>query len=297
MEIRHLRYFVTVAEEQNVTRAAARLHLTQPCLSRQIRDLEDEFSFALFERRARAIRLTDAGRVFLVEARAVLQRAAEAVQAAKAVALGRSSELHVGYADSLTARLLPQALRFFQADSDATRVTLHDLSTKEMLRRLQENRLDVALLNRPSDKALKGLFFEEFCREEVCIALNRGHRLARTRQIDLSTLGEERLIGYSRDEYPEYHHWLASIFQSPERRPSTSEEHDSSTGVIAAVEAGRGVALVQRGFEFLAGARVKVLPLVPAPASVVVGIAARRRGRTSPAVERFFSAVRQSTAA
>jgi LysR family transcriptional regulator, benzoate and cis,cis-muconate-responsive activator of ben and cat genes len=297
MEIRHLRYFVTVAEEQNVTRAATRLHVTQPCLSRQIRDLENEFAFALFERRARAIRLTDAGRVFLVEARAVLKRAAEAVQAARVAAEGRSSKLHVGYADALTARLLPQALRLFQADSGEAQVTLHDLSTKEMLRRLQENSLHVALLKRPSDKALKGLFFEEFCREEACVALNRAHRLARARQIDLRALGEERLIGYSRDEYPEYYEWLASLFQPLERRPCTSEEHDSSTGVIAAVEADRGVALVQRGFEFLAGSRVKVLPLVPAPASVVVGIVARRRGRASPAVEKFFSAVRQSTTA
>ena len=297
MEIRHLRYFVTVAEEQNVTRAAARLHVSQPCLSRQIRDLENEFALQLFERKARAIRLTNAGRVFLGEARAVLQRAAEAVQVARAAAEGRSNQLHVGYADSLTARLLPQALRLFQANSGEAQVTLHDLSTKEMLRRLRENRLHVALLKRPSNKALKGLFFEEFCRQEVCVALSRAHRLARARQVDLRSLGTERFIGYSRDEYPEYYEWLASVFQPLDPRPSTSEEHDSSTGVIAAVEAGRGVALVQGGFKFFAGSRVKVLPLVPASPSVVIGIVARRRGRPSRAVEEFFSAVRQSTAA
>jgi DNA-binding transcriptional LysR family regulator len=297
MEIRHLRYFVTVAEEQNVTRAAARLYVTQPCLSRQIRDLENEFQFALFERNAKAIRLTDAGRVFLVEARAVLKRAAEAVQAARAAADGRLNELHVGYADSLTTRLLPQALRFFEAECNETKVILRDLSTNEMLCRLGQNRLQVALLMRPSDKALKGLVFEEFCRQDVCVALNRTHRLARARAIDLRELGQERLIGYSREEYPEYCEWLTSLFQPLERRPCTSEEHYSSTGVIAAVEAGRGVALVQRGFEGLAGSRVKVLPLVPAPESVVVGVIARKKGQLSAAVEKFFSAVRQSTLA
>lgn len=96
MELRHLRYFVAVAEEQNVTRAAARRHVSQPPLSRQIRDLEDDLGVALFEHGAKALRLAAAGRVFLTEARAVLQRAEEAVQTAKAVAGGQRGEIHVG---------------------------------------------------------------------------------------------------------------------------------------------------------------------------------------------------------
>src|SRR6266481_8230343 len=114
MELRHLRYFVAVAEEQNVTRAAARLHVSQPPLSRQIRDLEDELGIALFEHGAKAVRLTEAGRVFLNEARAVLQRVDEAVQTIKAVASGQRGEIHVGYAPSLTVEVLPRTLRFFQ---------------------------------------------------------------------------------------------------------------------------------------------------------------------------------------
>src|SRR6185369_11615858 len=94
MELRHLRYFVAVAEEQNVTRAAARLHVSQPPLSRQIRDLEDELGVALFEHSAKAVRLTEAGRVFLTEARAVVQRADEAVQTVRAVASGQRGEIH-----------------------------------------------------------------------------------------------------------------------------------------------------------------------------------------------------------
>src|SRR5207249_11063288 len=89
MELRHLRYFVAVAQEQNVTRAAARLHVSQPPLSRQIRDLEDELGIALFEHCVKSVRLTEAGRVFLTEARAVLQRSDDAVRMAKAVASGQ----------------------------------------------------------------------------------------------------------------------------------------------------------------------------------------------------------------
>src|SRR5712672_1725922 len=107
MELRHLRYFVAVAEEQNVTRAAARLHVSQPPLSRQIRDLESELGLTLFERSPKAIRLTPAGRVFLEEARAVLRRAEEAVQTLKASAAHTSGKLEVGYAPSLTVEILP----------------------------------------------------------------------------------------------------------------------------------------------------------------------------------------------
>src|SRR6267378_930323 len=99
MELRHLRYFIGVAEEENVSRAALKLHISQPALSRQIRDLEEELGFSLLERSAKSVRLTEAGRTFLIEARAVLQRAEEAVKAARTVAAG--GELHVGYAPSL----------------------------------------------------------------------------------------------------------------------------------------------------------------------------------------------------
>jgi DNA-binding transcriptional LysR family regulator len=117
MELRHLRYFIAAAEAENVSRAALKLHVSQPALSRQIRDLEDELGFLLLERSAKSVRLTEAGRVFLTEARAALKRVEDGVIAARAVATGGRSELHVGYAPSPTARILPPALRAFQPNS------------------------------------------------------------------------------------------------------------------------------------------------------------------------------------
>src|SRR5713226_6001151 len=175
MELRHLRYFAAVAEEENVTRAAARLRVSQPSLSRQIRDLEDELGVALFNHGAKAVRLTEAGKVFLTEARAVLQRAGEAVQMVKAVASGQRGEIHVGYAPSLTVELLPRALKFFQEANPGVRVQLHDLSTQEMLRGLRDGKLDVALLVQVSPKVLTGLVFEELLRYPVCVALHPAH--------------------------------------------------------------------------------------------------------------------------
>src|SRR5260221_13771246 len=254
MELRHLRYFVAVAEEQNVTRAAARLNVSQPPLSRQIRDLEGELGVALFDHGARAMRLTEAGRVFLTEARAVVQRADEAVQMVKAVASGQRGEIHVGYAPSLTVELLPRALRFFQEANPGVRVQLHDLSTQEMLRGLRDGKLHVALLVQVSPKVLTGLVFEELHRYAVCVALHPAHPLARARKIGLEQLAEERLIAYTLADYPEYHAWLSDLFAPLKRPPKIAEEHDSSTSLIASVEAGLGAGPCPKGFDFLCGA-------------------------------------------
>src|SRR5438132_5956762 len=115
VELRHLRYFVAVAEMENVSRAALKLHVSQPALSRQIRDLEDELGFSLLERTAKSVRLTDAGRAFLNDARALLQNADEAVTKARAVASAEPAELHVGYSPTPTAEILPKTLRELKA--------------------------------------------------------------------------------------------------------------------------------------------------------------------------------------
>ena len=289
MELRHLRYFVAVAEEQNVTRAAARLHVSQPPLSRQIRDLEDELAIALFEHGAKSVRLTEAGRVFLTEARAVLQRVDQALQTIKAVASGQRGEIHVGYAPSLTVEVLPHALRRFQDANPNIRVQLHDLSTQEMLSGLREGKLQVGLMIRLSPKVMNGLVFQELRRYAVCVAVNPAHPLARARKVGLEQVARERLITYTLADYPEYHAWLADLFSGLKQTPQIAEEHDSATSLIASVEAGRGVALVQQGFDCLTGPRLKVRPLTPAPQPLIVGVAYRKE-TSSPITKNFIAA-------
>lgn len=292
MELRHLRYFVAVAEEQNVTRAAARLHVSQPPLSRQIRDLEDELGLSLFEHGAKSVRLTDVGKVFLAEARAVLLRADEAVRTAKAVALGERGVIHVGYAPSLTVKVLPQTLRNFEAANPGVRVHLHDLSTLEMTRGLRDGELQVALMIRSPAPLGAGFVFEELQRYAVCVAVSPAHPLARARNIGLEAVARERLIAYTSADYPEYHAWLAGLFASAGQQWRIAEEHDSATSLIASVEAGRGVALVQQGFECFTGPRLKIRALTPAPEPFVVGIA-YRKGINATA-KAFVEAARRS---
>jgi len=293
MELRHLRYFIAVAEEENVSRAALKLHVSQPALSRQVRDLEDELGFLLLERSARSVRLTAAGRAFLIEARAVLQRAEDAVKAARAIATGQRGELHVGYAPSLTARILPQTLRAFQAEIPNVRVRLHDLSTEEMLAGLREAALQIAFVARPTPAMLRGLCFEELARDSICLAVAPKHPLAGRSTVTLAEAAREPLITYSRKEYPDAYENLTALFAAIKGKPRIVEEHDSVSSLIAAVESGAGVAVAPRSLTCTAGPRLKLIPFSPAPAPLVVGAAWSKHG-LSAAAERFLKCAKET---
>ena len=287
MELRHLRYFVAVAEEENVTRAALKLHISQPALSRQVRELEDELGFLLLQRGANSLRLTEGGRVFLAEARAVLLRAEAAVTSARAAANGRQEELHLGYAPSLTARILPPALRAFQAAQPGVRVVWHDQSTEEMLTGLREGQLHLAFLVRPTRGMLRGLRFEELARDPLRLASAPDHPFARKRFVTLAEAVREPIIAYSRKQYPEYHELLTNLFAASKNKPRIVEEHDSVTSLIAAVEAGNGVALAPESLACISGPRLKLVPFSPPVDPLIVGAAWPTRGLGATA-ERFL---------
>lgn len=270
MELRHLRYFIAVAEHENVSRAAKKLHVSQPALSRQVRDLEDELGLPLLTRTAKSIHLTEAGKTFLGEARSVIQRAADAVKKTKAVATGEQGRLRVGYAPSLTIEILPRALRKFESACPGVRVLLHDLSTEESLRRLAEKKIDVVLTVRPC-RPLPGLVFTRLASYPILCAVAPGHALARKRSLSLAGLKDERLLVFSREDYPEAHDWLAGLFKPSGFVPKDTEEYDGASELMTAVEAGRGAAIVAASFKTLAGARLKFVPFAPALPPLVVG--------------------------
>ena len=293
VELRHLRYFVAVAEAENFSRASLKLHISQPPLSRQIRDLEDELGFLLLKRTAKSVSLTEAGRTFLNEARAVLQRADEGVKKARAVATAGETDLHVGYSPTPFAEILPKTLRGFQRAMPKVHVRLHDWSNKTILDGVRDGRLQLGLITRsPKTSALHDVRFEELLRQRVCLAVAPQHPLARRRAIPLTEVAAEPLVGLTREDYPNYYDLLSVTFSKVKQKPRVIEEHDSMPGVMSAVEAGSGVAVaVDFGYSF--GNRVKFLHLTPEPKPFSVGIVARK-GKLSPAAEKFWQCAKEA---
>lgn len=294
MELRHLRYFVAVARDENVSRAALRLHVSQPGLSRQIRDLEDEIGFLLFERSAKSLRLTAAGRTFLSEAEAVLTRADDAIKAARAVAQAEHEELHIGYAPMPTVSFLPQALRAFRKKLPGLRVRLHDLVPEEMLVRLHAGTLDLAFATRPTKAMLRDCHFEELTRDKMRLAVAPGHPLSTRRSVELKEVLQEALAVYTRKEFPEYHAYLDTVFAKVGKWPRSVEEHEDGTSVITAVELGSHVAILPQSLTLTTGTRLRLIPLTPAPPPLIIGALWGNR-RLKPSAEQLLRALRLQT--
>ena len=291
MELRHLRYFVAVAEEQNITRAAARLHVSQPPLSRQIRDLETELGVTLLERTSRAVRLTPAGWAFLEECYTVLRHAEQAVRAAQGVAGGRRGELKLGYAPGSTQEFLRELLRELRATDPELRIELRDLSTEEMMAGLRAGTLDAALAVKPQRAALRGLVFEKLREDPLVVVVAPDHRFASRRTVAVKDLAGESFVIFSRKEYPEHFEGMHEMLGGPSAQMRVAEECDSGMSLFAAIEAGQGVSILSQSLESVVGARLKLIPLRPAPPPNVIGLAYVAKS-ASPWVKRVLSAAR-----
>jgi len=178
MELRHLRYFVAVAEEGHVTRAAARLGIQQPPLSQQIRALETELEVQLFRRKPRGVELTQAGEALLAEARIVLDRAEHAVLAVRRAARGEAGRLGLGFTSSASFHpLVPRIIRDFRETSPLVAMSLEEAGTAELVEGLRAERIDAAFVRSPIGPAAD-LTVHSLLEEEMVAALTTGHRHA-----------------------------------------------------------------------------------------------------------------------
>jgi LysR family transcriptional regulator, benzoate and cis,cis-muconate-responsive activator of ben and cat genes len=207
--------------------------------------------------------------------------------------LRAQGELHVGYAPTLTVRILPPTLRAFQAAMPALRVKLHDLSTEEMLLWLRERKLQLAFTVRPSPGTLRGLSFKEVTSDSLRLAVAPNHPFANRSAVPLAEAAREPFITYSRRDYPDYHELLAATFAATNAKLRIAEEHDGVSSLISAVETGSGVALMTDSVNCIAGQRLRLLPLTPQPKPLVIGLIWFKK-ELSAAAEKFVECARRS---
>src|SRR6267142_2412544 len=294
MELRHLRYFLAVGEALNFTRAAAQLRVAQPALGRQMQDLEDEIGVDLLRRSPRGVTLTAEGKLFLDEVRELLKRADESVEKVRALARGEYGELHVGYAPSPTAEILPPALAAFQKAVPRVKVLLHDLSSDELIAGLQNATLELAVMVRqPVGDETAGIEFELLRTYPLCVAMTAAHPFARLKSVSLEKLAAEPLVGFRRKDYPEYNRILDRLFAPIRATPRIAVECDSASSLITEVEAGHGVALSSTVFKLVAGKRLLYRPLTGTTEVASVGIARASKGDVTPAGEKFCELLRK----
>jgi DNA-binding transcriptional LysR family regulator len=242
MELRHLRYFVAVAEERNFTRAAERLHIAQPPLSRQIQQLEDELGVILFERGSRPLKLTEAGRFCLAHAQQLLAQTAELKAMTQRV--GQiERKMSIGFVASTLYGMLPKIIRRFREEHSAIELSLHEMTTMEQIRALKEGKIDVGFGRiRHEDPNVRRIVLRE---EPLIAALPSGHPLTTANSaLTLQNLTAETLIIYPKAPRPSFADQVLTAFYDRALKPRKIMEVRELQIALGLVAAGEGVAVV-----------------------------------------------------
>lgn len=245
MELRHLRYFLALAEELHYGRAAQRLSITQPPLSLNIQQLEASVGAPLFVRNSRGVALTAAGQAFVPAARAVLDQVARASREAREVAQGVRGHLQVGFAGTVMFRGLAPILRRFAQDHPSLRLSLREMSSSDQLADLLQDRLDAGFVH--TARVPPGCSQILVSRQGFVACLPAGHALARRRTLALGQLVGEPFVLIDREVSPDYHDRLIALCADHGLEPDTRVALQHWLSVVAAVSQGLGVSLVPEG--------------------------------------------------
>jgi len=297
MELRHLRYFVAVAEEGHITRAAERLGIQQPPLSFQIRALERELGVQLFRRLPRGVELTEAGRSFLGDARAALARVDQGVEGAKRAARGEGGHLRLAVPPTAPFHpFVPQVIRAFREAYPMVSLAMEESLRVETLERLRGGQLDVAFL-RASIAAPEGLVVHPLLEEPMVAALPSGHPLAsggEDAEIPLRALSGETFIAYAREQGPALYEAMAAACLQAGFSPRLGQEAPRISTALSLVATGFGVTLVPASMRRMALEGVTYRNLAGVTEAKAFLSLAARRDDASAAAKAFVALVRRA---
>ena len=293
MELRHLRYFVAVGEEQHYGRAAKRLRVAQPALSRQIQDLEEEIGFKLFDRLSRGVKLSSAGKLFLEDARGILRQVDEATSRARRVACGQKGTLKVGFIESASWHgIVPDSFRQFRDRQPDAELQLSPLSSLEQVEAIRSGRLDAGFVfnfpktDRELDQTRAGS-------HNLVLAAPGGHPLTKLKKLRLRDLSDAAFIWFPRRQSPVYYDRLMrECFRGGLKSPHIIQEAVDQATMLSLVSCGLGVGFVSEATRRRCPEGVVLLSVtdlnLPWPSSLVW-----RKDNTSPLLARFVAGVRQ----
>jgi DNA-binding transcriptional LysR family regulator len=287
MELRHLRYFLAVAEELNFTRAAKRLHIAQPPLTQQIKALEAELGVTLFDRSTYRIELTEAGRVFAADVARILGEVRSAVLGARRAARGGVGQVRVGFTESASFNpLVTSALGKFRSAFPQATVSLEEHPSTELAVALREGRIDAAFL-RPPLKSADGMTLHPLAAEDMLVAVPRGHPLGKRKRIDLQQLEHETFILYPRAIRPGLADAVVEACEKAGFTPRIEQYAPQLSSTINLVAASIGISIVPQSMREVQPHAVAYLPLRGRPLQALLGIA-HRTDEASPVVLAFI---------
>jgi DNA-binding transcriptional LysR family regulator len=293
MELRHLRYFVAVGEEQHYGRAAQRLRVAQPALSRQIQDLEEEVGFKLFDRLPRGVKINPAGKSFLEDVRRILQQVDDAAMRAGRVARGQSGMLRVGFAETASWHgVVPDSFRRFRERQPDAELQLHQAGALKQIEAVRSGRLDAGFVfNMPkTDPELDQVQVDV---HHLVLAAPKGHPLTKVKRLQLGDMVNAAFIFFPRRQNPAYYDSLMrACFRGGLKTPHIVQEAVDQATLLSLVSCGLGVGFVSAATRWRCPEAVVLLPVtnldLAFPSSLVW-----RKDNVSPLLARFVADVRQ----
>ncbi len=284
-----MRYFVAVGEELHFTRAAQRLHLGQPPLSAQIQALEREVGAQLLERTKRSVRLTDAGKLFLDDARRILSLSEQAGENARRASRGEIGELRVGFTSSMPfSEILPRVVNLYRQRYPQVNLSLQEMATMRQIEAIAGRVLDVGFIRTPEFEVDAGVELTTLRHDRLVFVLPTAHRLARRKTVKIAHLNGQPFVAYSRDVGTGLHTQVMKLCRTGGFELTIAQEAREASTIIGLVAAGCGISVLPESFQCIKMSGVCYRMIADKSATTALMLV-RRKGESSNLIDSFLA--------